>query len=420
MASFYDYSWTILLAPLLSFVVIVFGTRVWDLRSRPHAAVATAHDAMQTVEAHGAPAAEHSEHAATSEEHGEHGADDDEDPKVPHLTTGARVSAYVGIAIMLVACAYSWLLLFASLGVVPGIQALAARGVNLTQISYNWGNDPAFAGYAVNFHLDNLAITMLVVVTTISLLVQFYSQGYMENSAGYARFFAYLSLFTFSMLMIVFAQNFLVIFVGWELVGLSSYLLIGFWINKRARPEEERPSPASASIQAFIMNRIGDVGFIIGIMILFTHTGTFDFAQLTQATTSPTGPFAGNQTLLTVAMILVFCGAIGKSAQVPLQTWLPSAMEGPTPVSALIHAATMVAAGVYMVARTFPLFAAAGPQAFQVVAWVGGITAIFAATIGLVQTDFKRVLAFSTISQLGYMFVGLGIAGSELGPGPGM
>nr|MDQ2716893.1 NADH-quinone oxidoreductase subunit L [Chloroflexota bacterium] len=154
--------------------------------------------------------------------------------------------------------------------------------------------------------------------------------------------------------------------------------------------------------------------------ILFTHTGTFDFAQLTQATTSPTGPFAGNQTLLTIAMILIFCGAIGKSAQVPLQTWLPSAMEGPTPVSALIHAATMVAAGVYMVARTFPLFAAAGPQAFQVVAWVGGITAIFAATIGLVQTDFKRVLAFSTISQLGYMFVGLGVAGSDLGPGPGM
>ncbi|MGH2480181.1 MAG: proton-conducting transporter membrane subunit, partial [Ktedonobacteraceae bacterium] len=177
-------------------------------------------------------------------------------------------------------------------------------------------------------------------------------------------------------------------------------------------------------IQAFIVNRIGDVGFIIGIMILFWKTNTFDFATLGgPGTQGVAHAFAGNTTLLTIAMILVFCGAIGKSAQVPLQIWLPNAMEGPTPVSALIHAATMVAAGVYMVARTFPLFMASGTTAFTVVAWVGTITALYAALTALTQTDFKRVLAYSTVSQLGYMFVGLGVAGAgspELGAGPGM
>ena len=405
----YDYSWLILLAPLFSFVVIIFGTRVWDLRSRPRVQAATTHAEEHAVEAHG----------SEGDDHGEHGLDDDEDPKVARLSTGAKVSGYVGIAIMAAACLYSWLLLLVSAGVIPIAPALPPGGVS-NMLSYSWLVQGT-ASYVISFHLDTLAIAMMVVVTTISLLVQIYSQGYMENSAGYARFFSYLSLFTFSMLDIVFAQNFLVIFVGWELVGLSSYLLIGFWINKQAKPAEDRPQPASAAIQAFIVNRIGDVGFIIGIMILFVHTGTFDFGTLSDVH-NPHGvaqAFAGNTGLLTLAMILVFCGAIGKSAQVPLHVWLPSAMEGPTPVSALIHAATMVAAGVYMVARTFPLFAAADPAAFQVVAWVGGITAIFAATIALVQTDFKRVLAFSTISQLGYMFVGLGIGG-EYGNGPGM
>ncbi|GER87020.1 hypothetical protein KDW_11820 [Dictyobacter vulcani] len=219
------------------------------------------------------------------------------------------------------------------------------------------------------------------------------------------------------MLLIIFAQNFLVIFCGWELVGLSSYLLIGFWINKRAKPAEQRPAPATANVQSFVMNRIGDVGFILGIMILFVNTGSFDFAQI-QARIP--GSSLDHSTLLGIAMILVFCGAIGKSAQFPLHTWLPSAMEGPTPVSALIHAATMVAAGVYMIARTFPLFVHAPAFAFEVVASIGAFTAFFAATIALVQSDFKRVLAFSTISQLGYMFVGLGVAGPEFGPGPGM
>lgn len=402
----YSYSWFILFSPLFAFVVIVFGTRVWDLLSRPAVEAVASHEEKEE--------AEEESDIHEMKVQGPKGEDltyeDIEDPKVPRLTPGARISGYLGIVIMGLACIYSWILLLASTGVIPG-SPMPAAGVPV--FSYDWFTQGT-ASYIIAFRVDNLAIAMMVVVTTVSLLVQIYSQGYMERSSGYARFFAYLSLFTFSMLDIVFAQNFLVIFVGWELVGLSSYLLIGFWINKRAKPDEDRLSPASASIEAFIATRIGDVGFIIGIMILFTSTGTFDFAQLATRVGSM------DKALLTTAMILVFCGAIGKSAQFPLHVWLPPAMEGPTPVSALIHAATMVAAGVYMVARTFPLFAAAGPQAFEVVAWVGAFTALFAASIAIAQRDFKRVLAFSTISQLGYMFVGLGVAGSAYGPGPGM
>jgi len=412
----YTYSWLILFAPLLAFVVIIFGTRVWDMLSRPQgerpASAAEAH----AVEGHGAEGDEHLAAVQTShEDHDGHAGhvnplDDDEDPKVAHLSAGARASSYVALVIMALACIYSWALLLGS-AFFDTTTPLPTGPI----FQYDWG---VLGGqYQIAFQVDHLSIVMLVVVTTIALLVQFYSQGYMENSAGFARFYSYLSLFVFSMLMIVFARNFLVIFIGWELVGLSSYLLIGFWINKRAKPEEQRPSPSSAAVQAFVMNRIGDVGFISGIMILFANTGSFDFNTILAHVGSM------DKALLTTAMILVFCGAIGKSAQFPLQTWLPSAMEGPTPVSALIHAATMVAAGVYMVARTFPLFAAAGPEAFGVVAWIGAGTAAFAATIALVQSDFKRVLAFSTISQLGYMFVGIGVAGfadPSLGSGVGM
>ncbi len=441
----YQYAGLILFAPLLAFVVIVFGTRVWDMLSRPAKVRLTTHDAHGSHEDEGhegvhagaelayatvpgiaSTAADasskdttaHAEDRAASE-HGanldDHGEDDDEDPKVAHLSMGAIVSGYVGIGIMLLAAIYSWVLLFASLS----DKAFQRTGQYVW--SYDWLKQPGGVGnYSIVFHIDTLGLAMLVVVTTVSLLVHFYSQGYMEDSAGYARFYAYLALFTFSMLVIVFAENFLVIFIGWELVGLSSYLLIGFWINKRAKPDEQRPAPSNAAVQAFVTNRVGDVGFIIGIMILFANTGTFDFPTLFVR-----APQVMSQGLLATAMILVFCGAVGKSAQVPLHVWLPSAMEGPTPVSALIHAATMVAAGVYMVARVFPLFVAAGPAALLTVAWVGGITALFAATIALVQSDFKRVLAFSTISQLGYMFVGLGISGLGNDPylygnGPGM
>src|SRR5579859_4923941 len=419
---FYQASWLILLSPLFSFVVIFFGTRMWDLATRKSvAAVALAgHEGQAHAESEDTHAGGEEE-IHEIETRGPNGErivlESFDDPKVPRLTMGARVSGYVGILIVALACIYSWLLLLDSAHVI-NISGYTLPASGITVLSYDWFAQGT-ANYVIAFHVDTLAIAMMVVVTTVSLLVQIYSQGYMENSAGYARFFSYLSLFTFSMLDIVFAQNFLVIFVGWELVGLSSYLLIGFWINKKAKPDEDRPQPASAAIQAFIVNRVGDVGFIIGIMILFVNTGTFEFSQLSTKVQSM------DKGLLTLAMILIFCGAIGKSAQVPLHVWLPPAMEGPTPVSALIHAATMVAAGVYMVARTFPLFAAADPAAFQVVAWVGAITALFAATIALVQYDFKRVLAFSTISQLGYMFVALGVAyspvaGENYGPGPGM
>jgi NADH-quinone oxidoreductase subunit L len=391
----YQYSWAILFAPLLAFVIIVFGTRMWDILSRPAAEGSSG--------AHGGEHGEHDEHDEHGE-HGDHGSDDD-NPLVPQLTAGARASAYVGIFFMALACIYSWMLLISSV-----TSPMAALRQETTVFSYNW-----FSFYTISFQIDQLAIAMMVVVTTVAFLVMIYSQGYMARQAGYARFYAYLALFAFSMLVIVFSQNFLVIFIGWELVGLSSYLLIGFWINKRAKPDEQRPAPASAAIQAFIMNRIGDVGFIIGIMMLFVNTGSFNFT-----TVFAKAPQVMDRTTLGIAMLLIFCGAIGKSAQFPLHTWLPSAMEGPTPVSALIHAATMVAAGVYMVARTYPLFLAADPFALQTVAWLGAFTAFFAATIALVQTDFKRVLAFSTISQLGYMFVGLGVGGQEYGVGPGM
>ncbi|GAC1565692.1 MAG: hypothetical protein NVS2B2_36770 [Ktedonobacteraceae bacterium] len=433
----YQYSWLILFAPLLSFAVIIFGTRVWDMLSRPKVATAGVEGAHSQEEAHSEATLAHTgaatgaasahgtaamlahEEQQAAVEHGanldDHGEDDDEDPKVAHLSQGALVSGYVGIGILFLTALYSWVLLFTSLG-----DTAFQKSGGVRVFVYDWFTQGTAGNYTIAFHLDTLAIAMMVVVTTVSLLVHYYSQGYMEDSAGYARFYAYLALFTFSMLVIVFAENFLVIFIGWELVGLSSYLLIGFWINKRAKPDEQRPSPANAAVQAFVANRVGDVGFIIGIMMLFANTGTFTFSTLFVK-----APHVMSQGLLATAMILVFCGAIGKSAQVPLHVWLPSAMEGPTPVSALIHAATMVAAGVYMVARVFPLFVSAGPAALLTVAWVGGITALFAATIALVQSDFKRVLAFSTISQLGYMFVGLGVSGLGdtpylYGNGPGM
>ncbi len=380
----YQYSWTILLAPLLAFAVIIFVTRVWDMLSRPRVQEVPAHGDTH-ADIHGSMNEHHDSHDEDASETGVHSEhtnlDDDEDPKVPSLSPGAKASAYVALVLMAFACIYSWVLLINS--VLTPDPTLVKTGYTVLQYTWlNLGN----INYQIAFHVDHLAIAMMVVVTTVTMLVQFYSQGYMENSAGYARFYAYLSLFAFSMLVIVFAQNFLVIFTGWELVGLSSYLLIGFWINKKAKPQEQRPSPASAALQAFVVNRIGDVGFIIGIMILFVSTGTFEFSKL------QTAVLGMDKTVLTIAMICIFCGAIGKSAQFPLHVWLPSAMEGPTPVSALIHAATMVAAGVYMVARTFPLFYAADPAAFQVVGWIGAFTAFFAATIALVQSDFKRVL----------------------------
>ncbi|MFH1825422.1 MAG: NADH-quinone oxidoreductase subunit L [Candidatus Firestonebacteria bacterium] len=250
--------------------------------------------------------------------------------------------------------------------------------------------------------IDGLTSVMLLVVTIVSLLVQVYSIGYMHNDTRYSRYYAYMSLFTFAMLLLVLANNFLEIFISWELVGLCSYLLIGFWFEKK--------SASDAGKKAFITTKIGDVGFFIGILMLFTCTGTFNFVEISKAISG--GLITG--TTLTIIAVLVFCGAIGKSAQFPLHVWLPDAMEGPTPVSALIHAATMVAAGVYLVARSYFLFDKS-PEALLVVAYIGTFTAFFAATIALVANDIKRVLAYSTISQLGYMIMGLGVGGYSAG-----
>ena len=244
------------------------------------------------------------------------------------------------------------------------------------------------------FHVDALTACLLIVVTTIGMLVHIYSIGYMSHDPGTWRFFAYLNLFMFSMLLLVLADNFLVIFVAWELVGLSSYLLIGYWYRRR--------SAALASKKAFIVNRVGDVGFALGIMLIFVSLGTLNVQEVL----ARIGEL--DQTTITAIALLVFCGAAGKSAQFPLHVWLPDAMEGPTPVSALIHAATMVNAGVYLVARANPIFGHA-QSAMVVVAAIGIFTAILAASIAFTQTDIKRVLAYSTLSQLGYMFAALGV-----------
>jgi NADH-quinone oxidoreductase subunit L len=252
----------------------------------------------------------------------------------------------------------------------------------------------------VNFAVDALTAVMLIVVTTIGMLVHVYSIGYMAHDPGRWRFFTYLNFFMFSMLLLVLADNFLVLFVAWELVGLSSYLLIGFWYRRR--------SAALAAKKAFIVNRVGDLGFSLGIFAVWTVVGTLNFptvfATLPQLVAS--GAIATWQ--INGIALLLFCGAVGKSAQFPLHVWLPDAMEGPTPVSALIHAATMVNAGVYFVARSSTIFALAS-NAMLVVLLVGTFTAILAASIALTQTDIKRVLAYSTLSQLGYMFAALGI-----------
>jgi NADH-quinone oxidoreductase subunit L len=248
--------------------------------------------------------------------------------------------------------------------------------------------------------VDPLSAVMLLIVTGVGLLIHIYSVGYMHDDPGYARYFAYLNLFLFSMTMLVLAGDFLVLYVFWEAVGLCSYLLIGFWYTREAA--------ASAGKKAFIVNRVGDFGFGLAVMWIWVALGTLDYAAV----------FKGAETLApataTGIALLLFMGACGKSAQVPLHVWLPDAMEGPTPVSALIHAATMVTAGVYMVARSHVIFERSG-VAQDVVLWTGVVTALFAASVGLVQTDIKRVLAYSTVSQLGYMFAGVGLGAYAIG-----
>ena len=268
----------------------------------------------------------------------------------------------------------------------------------LDETLYEWITGESFA-FNVGFRVDALTAVMLLVITGVGFLIHVYSIGYMHGDEGYTRYFAYLNLFVFAMLILVLGNNYLMMFVGWEGVGLCSYLLIGFWYDKK--------SATDAGKKAFIVNRIGDFGFLLGMFTLFAAFGTLDFGTMFDAAEAGNFQQVFGASTLVIATLLLFVGAIGKSAQIPLYVWLPDAMEGPTPVSALIHAATMVTAGVYMIARSAVLYEIA--HTGQVVAWIGVLTAFFAATIALTQNDIKRILAYSTVSQLGYMFVGVGV-----------
>ena len=304
-----------------------------------------------------------------------------------------RVAALTSIAMICI----GWVL-----SIVILAETLARGGTPYEVFTYL----TSFAGVnlEVGFLIDPLTAVMLVVVTTVGACVEIYSVGYMKDDPRFSRFFAYLSLFLFSMLSLVLANNFFMIFIFWELVGLTSYLLIGFWFEKK--------TAADAGKKAFITTRIGDLGFIVGLLIMAAYAGTFNFQEVFGRVGAGMIP-AG---IVTAGAIFLFCGAVGKSAQFPLHVWLPDAMEGPTPVSALIHAATMVAAGVYLVARIMSVYVAS-PEASMVVAIIGVVTSFMAASIGLVQNDIKRILAYSTVSQLGYMIMALGLYGYDTAQG---
>ena len=311
---------------------------------------------------------------------------------------GRRWSKHVISAVALVFC-----------GAAFAMALLLAAGFSSASAPYyydlaHWLRSGTFQ-VDFSFYLDQLSLVMLLVVTGVGFLIHIYSVGYMWDDDGYYRFMSYLNLFMFFMLTLVLAKNYLVMFIGWEGVGLASYLLIGFWFTK--------DSAAAAGKKAFIVNRIGDFGFLIALFLMIKHFGSLDFTHVFAAVRTLPTETAGVG-LLTAIGLLLMVGAAGKSAQIPLYVWLPDAMEGPTPVSALIHAATMVTAGVYMVARSSAIFERA-PLAMMVVAIIGTLTALFAATIGIAQTDIKKVLAYSTVSQLGYMFMACGVGAFSAG-----
>jgi NADH-quinone oxidoreductase subunit L len=304
-----------------------------------------------------------------------------------------------------VALSSTTLAFLATLELLREFAALPADQVPWTKSYFTW---ISAGGFRADFALqvDQLTVIVLLIVTGVGWLIHIYSTGYMHDDPGYRRFFSYLNLFMFFMLVLVLAANYLLMFVGWEGVGLCSYLLIGFFFLKQ--------SATNAGNKAFWVNRIGDFGFILGLLLILRTFGSLDFATVLPRAAAMPGEPAGQAGVLTTIALLLFVGATGKSAQLPLYVWLPDAMEGPTPVSALIHAATMVTAGVYMVARSHVIFLNA-PLAMQVVAIVGCVTALFAATIGLLQTDIKKVLAYSTVSQLGYMFLACGVGAFSAG-----
>jgi len=344
---------------------------------------------------------EHHDHAHGAEAHASdaHADDHDHDHHAVEPAAGSRAAELITTGLLLVAAGLSWVALV-DVGFVHHDARIALfPWINSGDLQVAW-----------SLRVDTLTAVMLVVVNTISSLVHLYSIGYMDEDPCRPRFFSYLSLFTFAMLMLVTADNLVQLFFGWEGVGLMSYLLIGFWYQK--------PSANAAAIKAFVVNRVGDFGFALGIFAIFMLIGSTDFEAIFAGAPALTGKtidfFGWHADALTLTCLLLFMGAMGKSAQFLLHTWLPDAMEGPTPVSALIHAATMVTAGVFMVARLSPLFELA-PNAQGVVMFFGATTAFFAATVGLVQNDIKRIVAYSTCSQLGYMFVAMGAGAYSVG-----
>src|SRR6201997_623408 len=342
----------------------------------------------------------HGADAHASEAHDEHGADGHDDHhEVEPAAAGSRAAELITTGLLFVSAALSWIV-FVDVGFMHHDATIPLFPLIVSgDLQVNW-----------SLRVDTLTAVMLVVVNTVSSLVHLYSIGYMDEDPNRPRFFGYLSLFTFAMLMLVTSDNLVQMFFGWEGVGLASYLLIGFWYQK--------PSANAAAIKAFVVNRVGDFGFALGIFAVFAMIGSTDFETIFAGAPGLTGKtidfFGWHADALTLTCLLLFMGAMGKSAQFLLHTWLPDAMEGPTPVSALIHAATMVTAGVFMVARLSPLFELA-PNAQAVVMFFGATTAFFAATIGLVQNDIKRIVAYSTCSQLGYMFVAMGAGAYSVG-----
>src|SRR5471032_1384045 len=374
-----------LIGAILAGLISIFGAHARN----PSGYTVEHHEDAHGADAHASDA--HDDHAA-----GDHGHDDH---AVEPPAAGSRAAELITTGLLLVAAGLSWVALV-DVGFLHHDARIALfPWITSGDLQVEW-----------SLRVDTLTAVMLVVVTTVSSLVHVYSIGYMDEDPYRPRFFAYLSLFTFAMLMLVTADNLVQLFFGWEGVGLASYLLIGFWYQK--------PSANAAAIKALVVNRVGDFGFALGIFAIFMLIGSTDFETIFAGAPGLTGKtidfFGWQADALTLTCLLLFMGAMGKSAQFLLHTWLPDAMEGPTPVSALIHAATMVTAGVFMVARLSPLFDLA-PTALSVVTIVGATTAFFAATVGLVQNDIKRVIAYSTCSQLGYMFVGLGVGGYGLG-----
>jgi NADH-quinone oxidoreductase subunit L len=386
----------IVLLPLIGAVIAGAITLVGAYNRLPGASPpppADDHAAAPVVESHprGAPAPA-DQHATFAHTH-------DEEPPAEPPAAGSQAAGFITTTLLAIACVLSWYA-FYEVGILGhDARVRLFTFVTFADLHSDWA-----------LRIDSLTAVMLVVVTTISSLVHLYSIGYMSDDPYRPRFFCYLSFFTFAMLMLASADNLVQLFFGWEGVGLASYLLIGFWYHK--------PEANAAAIKAFIVNRIGDFGFSLGIFAVFALTGAVDFDTIfAQAPTLAGKSFhflSFDVNALTAICIMLFMGAMGKSAQFLLHTWLPDAMEGPTPVSALIHAATMVTAGVFMVARLSPLFSLS-PVASDFVTFIGATTCMFAATVGLVQNDIKRVIAYSTCSQLGYMFTAMGVGAYSVG-----